>query len=106
VGANETTRLYLLPVRGRQFRQRYREGESRRQTQPFPRDHLSGPYCAMKFDSRGSPYNPHSLDLRPPWAGLDELCLIVPNATAGQIARGQCPRLGRESFIAHNVTSP
>lgn len=104
VGANETTALYLLPV-VKQFRQRYprvRVAVKRSLSREIPSALLR-----YEIDLGVLSYNPQNPELEAAVVSLDELCLIVPNhhplARAREVSVHD---LGKESFIAHNITSP
>jgi len=104
VGANETTALYLLPVLKR-FRERYpriKVAVKRSLSREIPSALLR-----YEIDLGVLSYDPRNPDLESTVVSLDELCLIVPPGHPLARAREvSLHDLGRESFIAHNVSSP
>lgn len=104
VGANETTALYLLPVLKR-FRERYpriKVAVKRSLSREIPSALLR-----YEIDLGVLSYDPRNPDLESTVVSLDELCLIVPPSHPLARAREvSLHDLGRESFIAHNVSSP
>jgi DNA-binding transcriptional LysR family regulator len=104
IGANESTALYLLPVLKR-FCERHP------QVQVAVKRSLSReiPSALLRYeiDLGILSYNPQNPDLESAVVSVDELCLIVPRGH--RLARSAGVRihdLGREQFIAHNISSP
>jgi len=104
IGANESTALYLLPVL-RLFRERHPRVQvavKRSLSREIPSALLR-----YEIDLGILSYNPQNPDLESAVVSVDELCLIVPRSHRLARAAGVGIReLGREQFIAHNVSSP
>lgn len=104
IGANENTALYLLPVLKR-YRERYPHvhvAVKRSLSREIP-----SAVARHEIDLGVLSYHPQNPDLVSVVVSLDELCLIVP--PQHPLARQEAVSihdLGRESFIAHNVSSP
>jgi DNA-binding transcriptional LysR family regulator len=104
IGANESTALYLLPVLQR-FRQQHPHVQvavKRSLSREIP-----GALLRYEIDLGVLSYNPQNPDLESVVVSVDELCLIVPaQHPLARSAGVSIHELGREQFIAHNVSSP
>ncbi len=104
VGANESTALYLLPVLKR-FRQRYPR------VQVAVKRSLSReiPSALLRYEIELGvlSFNPQNPELESAVVSVDELCLITPPGHAlGRSREVSIRSLGKEHFIAHNISSP
>lgn len=104
IGANESTALYLLPVLKR-FRQRHPRVQvavKRSLSREIPSALLR-----YEIDLGILSYNPRNPDLESAVVSVDELCLIAPRGhRLAQSPGVRIRELGREQFIAHNISSP
>jgi len=108
IGANESTAFFLLPVVEAYLQRHPRiKIEVRRSlSRNIPADVLAG-----NLDLGVVAYNPEQRELRAQIVYQDRLAFVVypEHALAAAGRRGRpidLARLGRESFIAHNVESP
>lgn len=104
IGANESTALYLLPLL-----KRFRERHPRVQVAVERSLSREIPSALLRYqiDLGVLSFNPQNSDLESAVVSVDELCLIVPpRHRLARASRVSLHDLGKEPFIAHNVSSP
>ncbi len=104
IGANESTALHLLPIL-QKFRERHprvRVAVKRALSREIP-NHL----LRHEIDLGILSFDPRNPELESKVISFDELTLIVPRQhPLAKIKRVSIHELGKQSFIAHNVSSP